>query len=243
MPVEVLTISESVNHLLDRLRRALESERSFTANSAHELRTPIATVLAQIQRLQQEVAAGPIKDKMLKIEATIRNLSNLSEKLMQLAKAEGGGLLSTEEHDLISLLSLIVDDFQRSKPASLTKLTLPQSGEFMSDIDPDAFAILIRNLLDNAIKHGTKDQPIEISFSSKGVLSILNASSLIPAETLTQLRQRFVRSTTSVQGLGLGLAIVDAIVSGVGARMTISSPATGRVDGFEVSVDFSAIKN
>ncbi|MCB5163174.1 MULTISPECIES: ATP-binding protein [Gammaproteobacteria] len=243
LPVEILTISESVNHLLGRLRRALESERSFTANSAHELRTPIATALAQIQHLQQEVAAGPIKDRMLKIEATIRDLSNLSEKLMQLAKAEGGGLLSTEEHDLISLLSLIVDDFQRSKPVSLIKLTLPQSGEFMSDIDLDAFAILIRNLLDNAIKHGTKDQPIEISFSSEGVLSVINAASLIPAETLAQLRQRFVRSNTAVQGLGLGLAIADAIVSGVGARMTINSPATGRVDGFEVSVDFTVIKN
>jgi len=225
------------------LRRALESERSFTANSAHELRTPIATALAQIQRLQQEVSAGPIKDRMVKIESTIRDLSNLSEKLMQLAKAEGGGLLCAEQHDLISLLRLIVEDLQRSKPASLVTLTLPQRGAFMSDIDPDAFAILIRNLLDNAIKHGTKGQPVEIRFLSEGVLNVVNAASLIPADTLAQLRQRFVRSNTAVQGLGLGLAIVDAIVSGTGAKMTINSPATGRVDGFEVSVDFSAIKS
>jgi two-component system OmpR family sensor kinase len=112
----------------------------------------------------------------------------------------------------------------------------------MSVIDPDAFAILIRNLLGNAIKHGVKDQPIEIRFSTEGVLNVVNSASLIPAETLAQLRQRFVRSNTTVQGLGLGLAIVDAIVSGVGAKMTINSPATGCVDGFEVSIDFSAIK-
>jgi two-component system OmpR family sensor kinase len=243
LPTEIRTIAESVNNLLDRLRRALESERSFTANSAHELRTPIATALAQIQRLQQEVAAGPIKDKMAKIEKTIRGLSNLSEKLMQLAKAEGGGLLSTEQHDLIGLLRLIVDDLQRSNPASMIMLTRPQSGKFLSSIDPDAFAILLRNLLDNAIKYGASGQPIDVRFSSEGILSVVNGARVIPAETLANLRQRFVRSNTSVQGLGLGLAIADAIVSGAGATMTISSPATGRVDGFEVNIDFSAVKN
>lgn len=242
LPTEVLTIAESVNSLLDRLRRALESERSFTANSAHELRTPIATALAQIQRLQQEVSAGPIKDRMIKIETTIRDLSSLSEKLMQLAKAEGGGLLSTERHDLVSLLKLIVDDLQRSSPATKIMLTLPKNGKFMSALDPDAFAILIRNILDNAIKHGTRGQPVEIHFSPNGILSVVNAATVIPAKTLAQLRQRFVRSNTSVQGLGLGLAIADAIVLGVGATMAINSPATGRVDGFEVSVNFSRSK-
>ncbi|UZE96146.1 sensor histidine kinase [Alkalimarinus alittae] len=238
LPAEIHTIAESVNHLLDRLRRAIESERSFTANSAHELRTPIATALAQIQRLQKGVSAGPIKDRMVKIETTIRDLSNLSEKLMQLAKAEGGGLFSAEQHDLMNLLRMIVDDFQRSRPEKKVTLTLPQSGAFMSSIDQDAFAILVRNLLDNALKHGAKGRPVEISFSSEGVLKVVNDSSVIPADTLAQLRQRFVRSNTAVQGLGLGLAIVDAIVSGAGATMAINSPATGRMDGVEVLVAF-----
>jgi len=243
LPTEILTIAASVNKLLDRLRRALESERSFTANSAHELRTPIATALAQIQRLQQEASTEPIKDRTIKIESSLRKLSDLSEKLMQLAKAEGGGLLSTEHHDLASLLRLVVDDLKRSSAATMIKLTLPENRGFMSAIDPDAFAILIRNLLDNAIKHGSKNQPVEISFSSQGVLSIVNAGSVIPAETLAQLRRRFVRSNTLVQGSGLGLAIADAIVTGVGATMTFNSPATGRTGGFEVRVDFPVIKD
>jgi two-component system OmpR family sensor kinase len=243
LPTEILTIAASVNKLLDRLRRALESERSFTANSAHELRTPIATALAQIQRLQQEASTEPIKDRTIKIESSLRKLSDLSEKLMQLAKAEGGGLLSTEHHDLASLLRLVVDDLKRSSAATMIKLTLPENRGFMSAIDPDAFAILIRNLLDNAIKHGSKNQPVEISFSSQGVLSIVNAGSVIPAETLAQLRRRFVRSNTLVQGSGLGLAIADAIVTAVGATMTFNSPATGRTGGFEVRVDFPVIKD
>jgi len=243
LPTEILTIAESVNNLLDRLRRALVSERSFTANSAHELRTPIATALAQIQRLQQEVSTGPIRERLVKIEISLRGLSGLSEKLMQLAKAEGGGLFSTVQHDLISLLRLIVDDLRRSSPTGKVNLSLPEGGAFMSFIDPDAFAILIRNLLDNAIKHGTNNQAVEISFSSKGVLRIVNAASIVPADTLTQLRRRFVRSNTTAPGSGLGLAIADAIVTGIGATMTFNSPATGRTDGFEVRVDFPLIKD
>jgi two-component system OmpR family sensor kinase len=240
LPTELHTIATSVNDLLERLRRALESERSFTANSAHELRTPIATALAQIQRLQHGVSDRPLKEKMQKVETTIRGLSALSEKLMQLAKAEGGGLLSTQQNDLINLLQLIVDDSQRSTPAATIRLTLPPS-EFKSAIDPDAFAILVRNLIDNAIKHDDSDQPIEVSFSANGILNIVNSARVIPAETLARLQHRFVRSATKAQGLGLGLAIADAIITGVGATMTFNSPATGRKDGFEVSVDFSII--
>ncbi|WP_067865136.1 sensor histidine kinase [Neptuniibacter marinus] len=242
LPTELHTIATSVNDLLERLRRALESERSFTANSAHELRTPIATALAQIQYLQQDVTAGPLKDKVQKVETTIKGLSSLSEKLMQLAKAEGGGLLSTQQTDLINLLQLIIDDSQRSNPPATIRVTLPPS-EFKSTIDPDAFAILVRNLIDNAIKHGNPNQLIEVNFSANGVLNIVNDTQVIPAETLARLQQRFVRSETKAQGLGLGLAIVDAIVTGVGATMTFNSPATGREDGFEVSVDFSIISS
>jgi two-component system OmpR family sensor kinase len=239
LPTEILTIADSVNKLLNRLRRALELERSFTANSAHELRTPIATALAQLQRLQQEVSPGPIKDQTVKIETSLRGLSSLSEKLMQLAKAEVGGLISPERHDLTTLLTLIVDDLRRSSSARMIDLVLPENGEYQSTIDPDAFAILTRNLLDNAIKHGDENTPIEIGLSSEGVLSFVNAGSVIPEESLAQLRRRFVRSNTTAQGSGLGLAIVDAIVSGIGATMTINSPATGREDGFEVIVDFA----
>ena len=162
---------------------------------------------------------------------------------MQLAKAEGGGLLSTEQHDLTSLLRLIVDELRRSFPASKIDLTLPENGKFMSVIDPDAFAILIRNLLDNAIKHGAQNQPVEINFSAKGVLRIANAGSVVPAETVAQLRRPFVRSNTTAQGSGLGLAIADAIVTGIGATMTFNSPAPGRADGFEVRVDFPLIND
>ncbi|MAY42049.1 MULTISPECIES: HAMP domain-containing sensor histidine kinase [unclassified Neptuniibacter] len=239
LPTEILTIAEPVNDLLDRLRRALESERSFTANSAHELRTPIATALAQIQRLEKELPEGDSKERAFKIEKTVRTLSNLSEKLMQLAKAEGGGLFSNEQHDLTSIIQLVTDDLRRSSNVKIIEYFPPESLGIKSKIDPDAFAILVRNLLDNAIKHGSQNQPVEIHFSRQDELRIVNAGNIVPAEHLAKLRQRFVRSKTTAHGSGLGLAIADAIVTGIGASMLLNSPATGRPDGFEVVITLS----
>ncbi len=241
LPAEINIVAVSVNGLLNRLRRALELERTFTANSAHELRTPIATALAQIQRLQQIVPTGPMKEQTIKIETSIRRLSRLSEKLMELAKAEGGSLLTTERHDLIELLRLIVDQFRRSFPNAEIKLNVSDNQFFLSNIDADAFAILVQNLLDNAIKHGNQHELVEIGFSAHGVLTIINNAEIILPDKLVQLRQRFVRTNNQVEGSGLGLAIADAIVTGIGATMIIHSPAIGRLDGFEVVIDFSGI--
>lgn len=241
LPIEIKTIATSINYLLERLRGALESERAFTANSAHELRTPIATTLAQVQRLQQIATELPVKQQALKIENSLRGLSNLSEKLMQLAKAEGGGLLAAHPQNLNLLLHFIVEDFRRSTLKTEIQLTLLEHGEFLSIIDPDAFSILVRNLLDNALKHGATDQPVELSFSSEGVLRVVNAGNIVNEDTLAQLRRRFVRSNTATEGSGLGLAIAEAIATGIGATMTLISPATDRKDGFEVVVHFPRI--
>src|SRR5690606_12028285 len=105
-------------------------------------------------------------------------------------------------------------------------------------LDPDAFAILVRNLIDNALKYGAAHQPVEISLTTNGILRVINAGPVVAPEQLEQLRGRFVRAASDAPGFGLGLAIVDAIVTGVGARLQLQSPATGREDGFEVTVDF-----
>ncbi|NYT83888.1 HAMP domain-containing histidine kinase [Alcaligenaceae bacterium] len=237
LPTEINPIADAVNRLLERLRLALESEKRFTANSAHELRTPLATTLAQIQRLRQEAPEGPLQVRAKEIEASLKELSRLSEKLMQLAKAEGGGLLSDAPQDLAMLLAHIVQDVCRTASAPIV-LTLPPTESVLSRIDPDAFAILVRNLIENALKHGAPDSAIEVSLSNDALLKVVNAGTVIEAANLAQLTRRFVRGGSRAEGFGLGLAIASAIASGVGAEWTLASPATGKTDGFEVSVQF-----
>lgn len=242
LPDEIIAIGESVNHLLERLRRALDSERSFTANSAHELRTPIATALAQVQRMIKTTRESHVRGQLVAIEGSLLELSMLSERLMQLAKAEGGGLMSSEKHDLIALLTLIVDDFRRSYTPGAITLTCSGMDRFDSAINPDIFYILIKNLLDNAIKYGARGKTIEVALRPDGVLSIINSGKALPESILSQLKQRFVRADTTTSGSGLGLAIVDAIANGIGATMTLHSPAAGRDEGFEVRIALPVIE-
>jgi two-component system OmpR family sensor kinase len=240
LPEEFGPIMISVNRLLDRLRRALEAERSFTANSAHELRTPLATALAKLQRLKAETQDVRVKTQAGEIEVSLRTLSRLSEKLLELAKAEGGGALSEHRHDLVPILRMIASDYEHQAPGKL-ELNLPD-GDVTSLLDLDAFAILARNLIENALRHGADDQPVNISLTGDGILRVVNRGEIVSPEKLALLRNRFVRSSKKTVGSGIGLAIVEAIASGAGITLNLRSPASGQSDGFEAELNIAVVE-
>jgi two-component system OmpR family sensor kinase len=159
---------------------------------------------------------------------------------MQLAKAEGGGVMSDVPQDLAILLSLVVQESQRMASVPI-ELYLPLTGPVLSLIDPDAFAILARNLIENALKHGAPGGAIEVDLSETARLRVVNTGNLVPAADLAQLTRHFVRGGSGAEGFGLGLAIVSTIARSVGAELTLASPARDRPDGFEASVQFIAI--
>ncbi|MGC8121047.1 ATP-binding protein [Marinobacter sp. VGCF2001] len=237
LPQEFLPTAVAVNHLLERLNRALDAERSFTANSAHELRTPLATALAKVQRLKTQLADQNLKKNAVEIEEALRGLSTLSGKLLELAKAEGGGALSQEPHNLAPILTMIVRDFEAQMPDRI-RLALPE-GEVNSLLDTDAFAILARNLIENALKHGALQRPVEVILTSEGILRVCNHGDVVPPDQLASLRHRFSRYDTKATGSGLGLAIADAIASGSGITLHLRSPASGKAEGFEAEVDLT----
>lgn len=233
VPSEIGPIADAVNHLLERLRRALEAERSFTANSAHELRTPIAAALAQTQRLIAETQDAAAQSRAQQIETALRRLSQLSEKLMQLAKAEGGRLQGHETIDIASVLKLIADEMMRD-PAMAGRLvfSIPVT-PVPFDIDTDAFAILARNLIDNGLKHGRSDAPVTVALSNIGVLTVTNEGLPVPPEVLARLSRPFERGPTDAEGAGLGLAIANTIATGVGGELVLMSPVPGAQSGFQ----------
>ena len=113
LPQEIAPVAVSVNALIARLSDALEAERSFAANSAHELRTPIAAALAQAQRLLAESPTEESRQRAAAIASALRRLARLSEKLLQLAKAEGGGLIAETARPLAPVLRLVAQEAER----------------------------------------------------------------------------------------------------------------------------------
>ncbi|GHE45715.1 two-component sensor histidine kinase [Camelimonas fluminis] len=239
LPSEVQPNAQAVNHLLERLRRTLEAERSFTANSAHELRTPVAAALAQTQRLIIETSDEAARERARDIETALRRLFRLSEKLMQLARAEGGRLQAAEPTDVATILRVLVGEMtEGADAAGRIELTLPDA-PVLSHIDADAFAILARNLIENALKHGARQEPVRVALSAGGVLRVANAGPAVPPDLLARLSEPFERGQAQASGTGLGLAIAKAIAAGTGGRIELLSPREGREDGFEASFRMS----
>ncbi len=235
LPAEVAPVADTLNGLLIRLAEAFEAERNFTANAAHELRTPLAGAIAQVQRLQVESMELATQARASDIEATLKRLTRLSERLMQLARAEGARLRLDQVSDLRPVVDILTEDLSRMPGGQRIHLTMPAT-PLMSDLDPDVFAIIYRNLLDNALRHGAQKGPVDVSITGDGVLTVSNDGAVVPHDALQQLTHRFERGQASAQGSGLGLAIVDAIARRIGAPLELKSPATGKDSGFEACV-------
>jgi two-component system OmpR family sensor kinase len=235
LPTEISPLAKTLNGLLARLREAFEAERSFAANAAHELRTPLAGAIAQAQRLRAETQESATEARAAEIEATLKRLTRLSERLMQLARAEGGRLRMDRSADLREVARVMVDDLERVSTKGRIALTLPSTA-VMSDIDPDAFAILCRNLVENALRHGAENMTVDVTLTADGLLSVANDGPVLPREMLDRLTARFERANANADGSGLGLAIVAAIAGRIGSSLILESPRPGASSGFQASI-------
>ena len=235
LPIEIAPVATTLNGLLTRLKDAFDAERSFASNAAHELRTPLAGAIAQAQRLQSETTDPAARQKAREIEATLKRLTKLAEKLMQLSRAEGARLRQEGLSDLRLAIRIVAADLERSEGGGRVMITLPTE-PVMSDMDPDAVGILTRNLIENALRHGDDSEPVTVALTKGGSLRVSNAGSVVPPEKLDGLTERFQRSSDSPNGSGLGLAIVAAISDRIGGQLALSSPCSGAQSGFEVRI-------
>ena len=233
-PAELRPIAEAVAKLVERLRAALDAERAFAANSAHELRTPIAGALAQTQRLIAELGESKDRRRAREVETTLKRLSSLSEKLMQVSRADAGIGLADQPLDLTPVLDLVVSECaKRLDDPGRIRYVRPEGVTLVAAMDMDAFAMAARNLIDNALAHGAADGPVDVKVEADGIVRVINDGPVVAAETLAKLKHRFARGDTRHAGSGLGLAIVETVMTQAGGKCELFSPAPGRQDGFE----------
>jgi two-component system OmpR family sensor kinase len=210
----------------------LESERTFATSAAHELRTPVASALAQVQRMRAETADAEA-GRLIVIEEALKRLTRLVERLLQLARADAGIGLNDRPQDIQGLLDIVLDDSRRN-PARAHRLTvdLPH-GPVLSPIDPDAFAIVVGNLIDNAFQHAPPATPITVEMLADGRVTVTNEGAVIAPTDLAGLKKRFQRGAGSGNGFGLGLYIAETIAQQMGGNLTLHSPPPDRISGFQ----------
>jgi two-component system OmpR family sensor kinase len=105
-----------------------------------------------------------------------------------------------------------------------------------SDLDPDAFGIICRNLVENALRHGSPGGQVEVVLTDDGTFSVSNDGPTVASETLSRLTERFERGPSMGAGSGLGLAIVSGIAHRIASRLVLRSPRPGRGTGFQASM-------
>lgn len=238
-PVELAPIAREIEGLLERLRAAMEAERTFAASSAHELRTPIAGALAQTQRLSRELGDHPSAPRLKEIEASLRGLSELSEQLLQLSRLEAGFARSDTVTDLAPVLDLVIRDFAaQSSTAGRVRFQRHEPVQLQHRVNPDAFAIAVRNLIQNALLHGAADGTVFVDAGPGAVVRVRNHGPVVAPELMARLTERFARGPTRASGTGLGLAVVATIMEQTGGTLRLTSPVTELGDGFEAVLAF-----
>ncbi len=230
-PAELLPIIEETNKLFRRLQSALDAERAFAAESAHELRTPVAGALAQLQLAATKIEDPETLGHLDQSVAAMKRLARLAENLLQTSRLDAGFAASSETVHLNPIASMVLRDFG----AADIRLDGTPCHAFMS---PDAFSIVLRNLVENALRYRTADTPVAVTLAA-GSLTVENDCAALEGDDMDRLKTRFQRNgRTGHGGVGLGLAIVDGIARSAGGSLELASPRPGQTRGFCAVVRF-----
>lgn len=239
LPQELQPLAHTLNQLMHRLKSALEAERHFTANSAHELRTPLAAAAVQMSLLEKTALTEEQRKTLSTVRQLLQRLQTLSEKLLQLARAESGIAFKRGVVDLGPLLQLLCND-HRWRTGAKIDLGLAVSPVTVEG-DVDALGIVLGNLLENAIKYATPGSAVRVELrTSPTRIWIANDCEPLPVATLERLHERFYRARPDSHGAGLGLSIVRTLLTPMGIGLQLRSPATGSDRGFEAELTWTS---
>jgi two-component system sensor histidine kinase TctE len=233
VPREIAPVVSTLNRLFATLRAAAQSQQQFIANTAHQLRTPITGMQAQLDVLIGEPAAQPVKGRLLTLQEGARQLAHSANQLLSLARADPAANIAARNRtvELSAIVGEVVAKFfDRALQADIDLGADTQPASIQGD--PSLIDDLLSNLVDNALKYTPAGGSVTVSSgqrNGKPYLAVEDTGPGIPEEERPRVRKRFYRLPNSPgHGSGLGLAIVDEIAALYGASVTLGSGTEGR---------------
>ena len=233
LPAEVSPLVTRLNKLFADIMRALENERRFTADAAHELRTPLAALKTQAQVALASVDHAERQHALTQIIAGCDRATHLVAQLLTLARLDAGSPHPMQD---VSLRAIAEEVLAMSAGEAIERncdLVL-RDGDASVPGDPLLLQVLLRNLIDNALHHGGGSR-IEVSIAQQGQLALLSVDDNgcgIATDERERVQQRFCRSasadSSNASGSGLGLSIVRRIAELHDGTIAIGPPQSGR---------------
>jgi two-component system sensor histidine kinase TctE len=244
VPREITPVVVTLNRLFSLLRASVQSQQQFISNTAHQLRTPITGMQAQLDLLIAEEAAQPIVGRLAVLREGIRQLSHTSNQLLTLARADPAANIAIKKQTVelnLAVAEVAAKFFDR---ALRSNIDLGVELEPIKVIaDPSLLDDLVSNLVDNALKYTPPGGRVTITtgtMDGKPYLAVEDDGPGIPPEERQRVRQRFYRMPHSAgHGSGLGLAIVDEIARIHDATVAIAAGSGSR--GTRVSLQFTQL--
>jgi two-component system, OmpR family, sensor histidine kinase QseC len=233
VPQEVAPLVTALNRLFGRLGTTLENERRFTADAAHELRTPLAALKVQTQVAMLSHDPQMRDHALQQIESGVDRATHLVNQLLRLARLDPlSNLENKQTFDLRGIVGEALAAIRGANPDVTQEIIeeLP-SGPLFIEGDPDLLVIAVRNLIDNAIRYSGPASTIRIMAEAEEqtcTLSVRDNGPGVPAAIAARLGERFFRNReTNVEGNGLGLAIVARIAALHGGHLTAGNHPDG----------------
>ena len=232
IPAEILPLVKAMNIQMARIERMLTSERRFIADAAHELRTPLAALQVQL-----EVAEMAGNDKKMcaealdKLQKGIERSSRLVEQLLILSKVDTSFGIYDEQCEKINWQQ-IVDDLQVDYAMTIAAKKISVFVEIgkigpVERGNPLLWTLLMRNLLDNALKYSPEGASVKIVVAADALM-VVNSGVSVDDETIKHLSERFFRPAgQKISGSGLGLSIVKRIAEHYGCSLEFANTSGG----------------
>ena len=242
-PREVQPLVAALNALFARVRSTLDRERRFTADAAHELRTPLAAVKAQAQVAQGARDAVERDHALAQVVAGTDRATRLVLQLLTLARLDPQqGLPSATDVDLAALAAAVLADEAPRAAAKEIDVALHAPAPMFVRGDATMLAVLLRNLVDNALRYTPDSGRVRVRVTADAgatTLEVADNGPGIPSAERGRVFERFYRVMgTGQAGSGLGLSIVRRIVELHGAVVELDDGPRGK--GLTVRVRFPA---
>lgn len=242
LPTEVHPVSAAINHLFSRLKTAFDTEKRFTSDAAHELRTPLAALKTHAEIALQAKNTAEQQKALRHVVQGVNRATRLVEQLLTLARLDPDtGFTNIRRFDLFIAAENVLSNEAHLAIDKNIEISLGGTrGKFVA-ANYDAICVLMRNLVDNAIRYTPKGGEVEVSIDRKDdiiFLSIADSGPGIPEEERSKIFNRFYRSLgTKESGSGLGLSIVTRISELHHLNISLD---TSRLGGLQINVEFSA---
>ena len=245
LPDEIRPLVREMNLLLERTRQALTAQKQFVADAAHELRSPLAALRLQLQSLQRADGEPARQAAAERLASGMDRATRLVEQLLSMARHDAAAAAPASAVELGQVVRQAISDMLPQINARNMDVGMNADGPMMLQGDPDGLALLVRNILDNAVKYTPAGGRIEFGLSRRGsrlVMTVDDSGPGIPEAERGRVFDRFYRAVNhDAVGSGLGLSIVQAVAQGHGA--TVSLRTAPQLGGLRVEVDFPATRS